>query len=440
MALHSLLLPRTRPVPVAYQHNFHHLYLDIAWYGVLSGSAISFMVIFATRLGASGLQIGLLNAMPAIVSVLLTLPAGRMLPRWPISRAVFWTSAFHRVFYIFWIFLPLFLPPAAQIWALVLLVLLMTIPGTFLAVGFNAMFAAAVPDTWRGHVAGTRNALLAAAFITTSLLCGLILDRLPFPLGYQVVFGLGAFGGIMSSYHLWFVRPAEEFSQNGGGQAKAIGDLARPGVVRAGGLGSRTMVGLRYLVRRSLSLRIPAGAIRREPFARVVIILFIFHTTQYLAIPLFPIYWVNRLHLTDANISLGQALFYAAVLFGSTQLARLTNRLGNQKLLAAGILIMSTYPLLTALTRGLPLYLITSIVGGLAWSQVGGAIGNYILERVPDENRPPYLAWYNLALNAAILIGSLAGPLLAEQIGIITTLLLATAGRLVAALLVWHRG
>lgn len=149
------------------------------------------------------------------------------------------------------------------------------------------------------------------------------------------------------------------------------------------------MVGLRYLVRRSLSLRIPAGAIRREPFARVVIILFIFHTTQYLAIPLFPIYWVNRLHLTDANISLGQALFYAAVLFGSTQLARLTNRLGNQKLLAAGILLMSTYPLLTALTRGLPLYLITSIVGGLAWSQVGGAISNYILERVPDENRPP---------------------------------------------------
>ena len=58
-------------IPAEHRNNFWHLYLDIDWYGVLSGSAISFMVIFATRLGASGLQIGLLNASPALISLFL---------------------------------------------------------------------------------------------------------------------------------------------------------------------------------------------------------------------------------------------------------------------------------------------------------------------------------------------------------------------------------
>src|SRR5690606_3728294 len=88
-SLWSVARSRSRPVPAEYRRNFFHLYLDIAWFGVLNGSAMSFMVIYATRLGASGLQVGLLSAMPAVVSVLLTLPAGHWLQNRPLSRSVF---------------------------------------------------------------------------------------------------------------------------------------------------------------------------------------------------------------------------------------------------------------------------------------------------------------------------------------------------------------
>ena len=62
-----------------YRQNFIHLYMDIGWFGVLSGSAVNFLSIYATRLGATGYQIGLLSSMAAAVSLILAIPAGRRL-------------------------------------------------------------------------------------------------------------------------------------------------------------------------------------------------------------------------------------------------------------------------------------------------------------------------------------------------------------------------
>jgi MFS family permease len=178
----------------------------------------------------------------------------------------------------------------------------------------------------------------------------------------------------------------------------------------------------------------------RGPYGLVLVLLFAFHLTQYLAIPLFPLYWVNHLHLTDQEISLGNAVFYGTVLVGSTQLARLTQRLGNRHLMALGAAAMSVYPALTAVTHDLELFLITSALGGLAWSLVGGANANYLLEKIPPDQRPAHLAWYNLALNAAVLGGSLLGPALAGAIGIVAALALAATGRFLAAIGLWRWG
>ena len=419
-----------RPLPPEHRANFIHLYLDIAWFGILSGSAIAFMSIFATRQGASGFQLGLLNAAPAVINLAITLPAGQWLQTRPLSRAVFWMSFWQRLVYLPMIFLPLIGSPNFQVWALVGLVLLMSLPGTVLAVGFNAMFAAAVPPEWRSHITGWRNALLAICYMASSLISGQLLNRLAFPLGYQVVFGIGLVGAMMSSLHLWYVRPLQpQGYQNG----KSLGDNARPGILRSVGDGIRAGVGLRFFARTQPRPRLRPRVLS-GPFGPIVGLLFLFHFAQYLATPIFPLYWVNQLHLTDADISLGNTIFYATVLLGSTQLTRVTARLQHKGVFVLGMITMSLYPALTAVTQDLTLFLITSAVGGLSWSLAGGAIANYMLERIPEGERPSHLAWYNLALNAAILLGSLLGPLFAVQMGLSLALGVAAAVRLVAAL------
>ena len=434
---HALLFRSARTVPQAYRSNFIHLFLDIAWFGLLNGSSIAFVAVYAARLGATPLQLGLVTAGPAMVNLLVTLPSGRWLEGQEIGKAVFWTSVFHRMFYLLWAVLPIFLGAHLQIWALIGLTLLMSIPGTGLAVGFNALFADSVPPEWRAYVAGVRNALLAISLIVTSLLCGVILNTLPFPMGYQIVFALGFLGAALSSFHLWFVRPLPD-SKNRPPTGRAIGDFARPGSIRTLGDASRPAVGLRYLTQgtqRLLRIDILTGT-----FGRIVAVLFAFHLAQYLAIPLFPIYYVDKLHLTDFEISLGSVIFYVLVLLGSTQLAGLVETLSNQRVMAIGALVLGGYPAVLAVSQGVAGYWVASIVGGVAWGMVNGALGNYVLDRVSPTDRPACLAWYNLAFNAAILLASLAGPLLADVIGLSTALMIIALWRFLAALSIWRWG
>jgi len=407
-------------IPVEYRHNFIHLYQDIAWFGVLNGSALAFLAVYATRLGASGFQIGLLSAMPALVNLVFAIPSGQWLQRGAISKAVFWTSVFNRLGYLLWIPLPWLFNEKEQVWALIALALLMAIPGTALAVGFNTLFAEAVPAEWRAHVAGIRNAVLAITYMLATLGCGYLLDHLPFPSGYQVVFGIGFLGAAMSSYHLLRVRslacqdapPSPESRKTGGRRSSGHATAA------------------------SLS----GSNIWRTPFRKVLLVLFGFHLAQYLAIPIFPIFYVRGIGLSDDQIGIGMAIFYFTVLLGSTQLARLTRRLDHRRVTGLGAVLMSIYPVLLSLSRGFGLYLLTSALGGFAWAMVSGALANYLLERVPPDERPRYLAWYNIVLNASILIGCLSGPLMADWLGLSVALVTFGVLRLLAGLAILRWG
>lgn len=419
------------PVPAEYRAPFRHLYLDIAWFGIVAASSLSFNTVYAARLGASAFQVGLLSIGPALANLLLALPAGRWLERQPLGVAVFWTSVIHRFFYLLWALLPWMFGAQGQVWALIMLTMVMHVPGTALGVGFNALFAEAVPPRWRGHVAGVRNALLSVTVIAASLACGQILHRMPFPIGYQVVFGLGFLGAVMSSVHLWFLIPGPRPGQPR--PRRSLRALVWP---KLGPVLARGRQRLKHHDGSILGL-VPGSEVLRGQFGRLVAVLFTLHLAFYLALPLFSLHWVNNLHLDDNEIGLGTALFYACVFVGSTQLAGLVRRMGNQRVTALGTALMAGYPAFGAAAEGLTLFLVASVFGGLGWSMVGGAVVNYTLEKVPEDNRAPYLAWYTLSVNGALLLGALVGPLVGNAIGLVAALAIFAGLRLAGAVLIW---
>ena len=425
------LFHASRPVPAEHRSNFRHLYLDVAWFGMLAASSLSFVGVYAARLGGTALQLGLLSMGPALANLTFALPAGRWLERQKMDAAVFWTAVFHRAFYLVWIFLPFFLGAQGQIWALVGLTLVMHIPGTAVAIGFNALFAEAVPPEWRGHVAGVRNALLSVAFIAISLICGQILQRMDFPIGYQVVFVIGFVGAAMSTYHLWFIVPHRD-GQKGPLAGRGLGKL----VWRSGPANRKTDRSAQ--AGQGHRLHLPRSEVLRGSYGKLIAVLFGFHLALYLSIPLFPVHWVNNLGLTDGQIGLGTAVFYVSVFFGSTQLSRLVQKIGNQHVTAIGAVFMASYPAWMAAADGPVLFLVGSACGGFGWSMAGGALANYLLEKIPGDDRPAYLAWYNLAINAAVLLGSLLGPVVGRYVGIPAALFLGGALRLVMAIVIWR--
>jgi MFS family permease len=417
-------------IPQEYRANFTHLFLDIAWFGVLSGSSLNFLNVYAARLGATGVQIGLLTAVAAAVNLALAIPAGRWIEKRPLGRTMFWTSVIYRAGFLLWIPLPWLFGSEGQIWALIGLTALMAIPLTALGVGFNVLFAATVPPEWRAYVMGGRNVLLSLTFMGSSLVCGYLLNRLPFPGGYQVVFLIGFIGAAMSSLHLYFLKPVPEPAADASRLARAVdplGGQTRPSVPAKSVVPTRVTSALRL-------------DIWRSPFRRVLLVMLGFHLAQFLAIPLFPLYFVNELKLNDQEIGVGTALFYLAVLLGSTQLRRIVHRLGHKTVTGVGAIAMGTYPFFLGLSTQVWQYYAVSFVGGFGWSLVGGAYANYMLESIPANDRPVHFAWYAIVLNACILTGSILGPLIAQNASLSTALLVFGLLRALAGLAILKFG
>ncbi len=435
----SFASTKARPVPEAHRSNFNHLVYDIAWFGVLNGSAIAFVAVYAARLGADAFQLGLLNAVPALVILTFALPAGSWLRDKPVGRATVLTSIGQRWFYLVWVFLPLLFVPSGQITALLVTTLLMSIPGTALAISFNALFAAAVPPEWRAQVAGARNAAFALSSIAVTLACGFLLDALPFPLGYQVVFFIGFVGAMMSTVHLAYIK-VDDRPRASTKMLVRLRDWAQPGIDQMW-TSARTMVGLRFLSRRQERGGSPRSSLvplRDHRYQGVLLIVFALHLTLYLAVPLFPLMMVSEIGLSDSEIGWGNSLFYVAIFLGSLRLHSVNERLGYRKTIALGLMIISFYPTFLAMAENVWLFLAASLAGGLGWSLVGGALGNYVLAETPDDKRPAYLAWYNMALQAGILGGSLLAPVLAGFWSIPAALLFAAAARFVTGVFIWR--
>jgi MFS family permease len=332
---------------------------------------------------------------------------------------MFWTAVAYRAGFLILIPLPLLLGGVQQIQFIILLTALMAIPLTALGVGFNVLFAAAVPPQWRAYMVGTRNVALALTFMVSSLGCGYLLDRLPFPQGYQVVFAIGFIGAALSTLHIYFIRPLVA-----GPVSASLPPGEKPDTER----------------RRPRALRTLRLDIWRTPFRRVLLAMLGFHLSQYLAIPLFPLFFVDALALNDQQIGIGTAIFYLAVLLGSSQLHRASRRLSHQSLTAAGLVGMATYPFLLGLSSHVWQYYVISFLGGLGWSLASGASTNYMLERMPPEDRTAHFAWYTMVLNACVLTGSLLGPYIARNYPLSMALVIFGLMRALAALVLWRFG
>ncbi|PWB52222.1 MAG: hypothetical protein C3F13_11885 [Anaerolineales bacterium] len=408
-----------KPEPIL-KWNLRQLYWDVVWFGVLAGSTIAFQAVYAARLGATGFQIGLISAGPAVIGLIFTLPSGRWLEGKSLIKVSFRSAIWQRLGYLVLVALPWMFPSAqGQVWGLILTTLVMSIAGTMLAISFNALFAEVLPAEWRAQAVGRRNILLAVSITVTTLVSGQILDWLDFPQNYQVVFLIGAAGALLSSYHIGRIRkPVESIDSPVGMSTPA---------------GSETEI--EQKPRSLLRLDLLKG-----PFGIFMLSYLVFYAFQYFPLPLFPIAYVDQMNLTDGMIGFGSALFYGTMMLASFRLSYASTRYGHRRLLIASAAIFPIYPLLIAIGKDPVYYYLACLLGGGVYAMLSGALINRLMERVPSNDRPAHMALHNMALNLGILAGSLLGPLSADLIGLQPSIFLGAFLRLLAAGLFWLWG
>ena len=181
-------------------------------------------------------------------------------------------------------------------------------------------------------------------------------------------------------------------------------------------------------------------SILRGPFRRVLLLMFLLNVAIFIPQAIFPLYQVNELHLTDRIIGLALSLFSIVQFTSSSQAGKISRRWGFKKMTGMGMLIASLSTLMFTFSFSPWLYFATQFVGGFGWAIFNNGYVNYLLEKIPANDRPPHLAWFNLAANSAVLICGVISPQIVSGIGLFGGMMLAVGLRVVAGLLMLKFG
>ncbi len=167
--------------------NAWHLAIEVFWAAILA-SVASFNSAFALRLGAESQHIALLTSLPALLAIVVSLPAGRFLERRTRRKGwILGSLLLHRLCYALVALLPLLsFGRLNRGGVLVVFLVIMGLPAHFFNVGFHGLLADVIPPRRRAAVFATRNIINVATLSLALFLIGQWLDRVAFPLNYQI--------------------------------------------------------------------------------------------------------------------------------------------------------------------------------------------------------------------------------------------------------------
>ena len=162
--------------------NAFYLVVEIFWASILAAAA-GFNGVYAIRLGAENVEVGLLSSLPALLALVVSIPAGQFLQArarrkpWIVSALMI-----NRIGYLLIALVPLLnflgIPHGTMV---VWIISLSSAGAHFFNVGFIPMLAEVTPEDRRATVFSARNIVYNASLSVCTLLFGLLLSRYRIP-------------------------------------------------------------------------------------------------------------------------------------------------------------------------------------------------------------------------------------------------------------------
>ena len=377
---------------LSYQkRNFNLLYLE-ACLATFTGIAGAFCGAFAVRLGASNTLIGLMNSVPSMLVILVSIPFGRILQK--SSHKMAWAIggiSLYRLGYMLFALAPLFsassISPAVYFVALFALV---AIPIQFYNIGTVGLMIDIVPEDRRAAVFTTRSILSTLVSIAGVFLAGQWLNRHPFPGNYQALFlvaGLVAFLNLFAWLGLRYPASAA---------APPAAGAASPGL--------------------SAHLADLLQVFRGQPmFTRFMLNSLLLNLGQWMAGPLYILYTVRQLGATDAWIGELGTLSSICGLLGWLLGRQLAERWGDLLTQRRVALLLGLYPLLVGLFPSLPVIMLVASLYNLLTPSFSLSNYNVWLKIVPAQRREDDAAINNTLMSIGASLFPLLGVALAGR-------------------------
>ena len=389
------------------RRNFINVQVDGIGVGLASAAA-PFLPVLLTRLGATNLQVGLLTAMPAVTGLLLALAIGRFLQRQ--RQIVPWYSRARFVYLMSYALTGLVLivaPPSLQVVAVLSIWAFATLPSIILNVCFSVVMNAIAGPKGRYELMSRRWSVLGLTSALTVTGAGLLLERLPFPLNYQVVFIALSAGGLISLYFSSHIELPDTAPLSAEQEAANRGRLGQ----------------LLAMLR------------DRPDFSAFVAKRFIFLSGIALAAPIFPLYLVREANATDAHIGLISTAQSITLLVGYRLWTRLSQARGSRLVLLWTTLGLGLYPALVSLTTNIQALLLLAGLAGIFQAGLDLVFFDELMKTVPPERTALFVSFAQSLQHLSAVAAPLVGTLLADRIGLGGALVLSAGLRVLAFLL-----
>ena len=359
--------------------------------GALTGGAL--LVAFALQLGASNKVVGLIAAVGPL-SQLLQLPAIIMVERLRRRKAlVVLVSLVGRLFWVVVALIPLLVPAAFRIEALVGSLAIYFAASSFASSAYNSWKRDLVPDAVMGRYFARRLTAATAAGAAVTLGSGFFVDHGTDWLGdpllvFTPLFLAGGLSGLLGVAFLGRI-PEPRMRVEPGRPIREV--LAEP--------------------------------LRDEPFRKLLAFLASWNFAVNLAAPFFTVYMLSRLGLPMAWVlGLSVVSQVANIIFLRTW-GRIADRIGNKAVLSLSgslfILSIAIWPFTTLPEKYLltvPLLLVIHVLAGVSTAGVNLCAGAITLKMAPRGKATAFLATNALTSGLAATVAPLLAGLLADAL------------------------
>jgi len=272
------------------------------------------------------------------------------------------------------------------VWVLILF----TIPAHFFNVTWGPMLADVVPETDRARVFATRNIVLAIVVTGGVFLAGRFLQNGPYPLNYQLLYGLAFAASLVSLYFLTKLRVPDS--------------TVAPAPTQSTGL-------------RALLTGWREAFASAPDFRRITVNTLMHGLGLWMIGPLYILYFVKTLGAEEGWIGLNSTLANLTPILGYYLWQRGVVRWGENRVLRPTIAVIGLYAVLVGVTPSLAIILVFTALQGLIAPGVNLSHYPMLLKVCPNEQRPMFLALYTTVMNIGAFIMPLIGVKLADQFG-----------------------
>lgn len=365
--------------------NFHNLVFDIAWFGLAAAATSRFLSIFAIRLGADAGDLGLISALPSLVMLISSALALWWLRHFRSAMTALQAPAFgFRLVFLLPAFTP-FLPPEFQIPWLVLSVTLPAIPQGIAGALFVVVMRQCVSDQQITQLTSRRQIGLNAGVALGALGFGIMLESLPFPFNYQLMFVLAFAFALMSQWHVTRMRSINQAQQTTPAPTPAA----------------------------ETPVAVPQRRIWSEPRFRFVIFsVLITHLTFFSTVAFVPLHLVHNLKASEAFVAAFGIVELLGGMLIATQTERLSRLIGQRGLMAAGMVGTALALVVIALAPRAEFTLIAAGLSGASWTAAAVGLFSYFLLHTPTS----LMAQGSIAYQQLAGLGMFIGPMLGTML------------------------